>query len=166
VTIDAMCCQCDIAKKIMEKKAITSSRSKETKARFTRMSRFWRPSGPDLLGDGGGGGRDRALWRKSKRSLLPSTLKAALTVVESYSQPWHIANMAMRPRKSYRVVPQKDSTYGVEVSDGASLPTTVKSFATEAETNAWITEQTQTELRAAVGRLVKAARNELKRRGK
>jgi hypothetical protein len=53
VTIDAMCCQCDIAKKIMEKKAITSSRSKETKARFARMSRFWRPSGPDLLGDGG-----------------------------------------------------------------------------------------------------------------
>jgi hypothetical protein len=50
-----------------------------------------------------------------------------------------------KPRKSYRVVPQKDLTYGVEISDGKSVPSTVTKFATEAEAQAWITEQQKAE---------------------
>jgi hypothetical protein len=39
---------------------------------------------------------------------------------------------------AYRVVPQKDSTYGVEVIVPGSRPTMVTSFATEQVAEAWI----------------------------
>jgi hypothetical protein len=41
---------------------------------------------------------------------------------------------------SYRVVPQKDMTYGVEVAVPGSYPALVTSFATEQKAEAWITE--------------------------
>src|ERR1700680_1853233 len=44
VSIDAMGCQRDIAKKIVDKKAVTSSHSRATKARCARMSSFSRPN--------------------------------------------------------------------------------------------------------------------------
>jgi hypothetical protein len=66
--------------------------------------------------------------------------------------------MGKTPRKSYRVVPQKDLTYGVEVSDGKSVPTVVTSFATVLEARIWILEQKRDGLH-------KTARNELKKRG-
>jgi hypothetical protein len=40
----------------------------------------------------------------------------------------------------YRVVPQKDLTYGVEVILPGSYPTLVTSFATEQTAEAWITD--------------------------
>jgi hypothetical protein len=41
---------------------------------------------------------------------------------------------------AYRVVPQKDETYGVEVIVPGSFPALVTSFATEQTAEAWITE--------------------------
>jgi hypothetical protein len=41
---------------------------------------------------------------------------------------------------AYRVVPQKDSTYGVEVIVAGSFPAMVTSFATEEIAEAWITD--------------------------
>jgi len=41
---------------------------------------------------------------------------------------------------AYRVVPQKDETYGVEVIVPGSCPALVTSFATEQTAEAWITE--------------------------
>ena len=40
---------------------------------------------------------------------------------------------------AFRVVPQKDSTYGVEVIVAGSFPAMVTSFATEESAEAWIT---------------------------
>ena len=39
---------------------------------------------------------------------------------------------------TYRVVPLKDGTFGVEVVVPETYPTTVTKFATEAEAEAWI----------------------------
>jgi hypothetical protein len=39
---------------------------------------------------------------------------------------------------SYRVVPRTDGSFGVEVTIPDTYPTTVSSFATEAEAEAWI----------------------------
>jgi hypothetical protein len=74
--------------------------------------------------------------------------------------------MAKRPHKSYRIVPQKDLTYGVQISVGRSMPSTVTPFATEAQAHVWIAEQQDTDLRTAVSRLGEAAKCELKKRGK
>ena len=41
---------------------------------------------------------------------------------------------------TYRVVPLKDGTFGVEVVVPETYPTTVTKFATEAEAEAWITQ--------------------------
>ena len=41
---------------------------------------------------------------------------------------------------TYRIVPQKDMAYGVEVSVPDSSPAMVTSFATEQEAEAWIVE--------------------------
>lgn len=41
---------------------------------------------------------------------------------------------------TYRVVPQKDLTYGVEVKVPGSFPAMVTSFATEQTAEAWIVE--------------------------
>jgi hypothetical protein len=39
---------------------------------------------------------------------------------------------------TYRVLLQTDKTYAVEVTIPETLPTTIKSFATEADAEAWI----------------------------
>jgi len=41
---------------------------------------------------------------------------------------------------AFRVVPQKDSTYGVEVVVPGSFPAMVTSFATEQAAEVWITD--------------------------
>jgi hypothetical protein len=41
---------------------------------------------------------------------------------------------------TYRVVPQKDSTFGVEVNVPGSFPAMVTSFATEQTAEAWIAD--------------------------
>jgi hypothetical protein len=43
--------------------------------------------------------------------------------------------------KTYRIVPQKDLTYGVEITSSQTFPGTVPGFRTEAEAEAWIAEQ-------------------------
>jgi hypothetical protein len=43
--------------------------------------------------------------------------------------------------KAYRIVPQKDLTYGVEITSSETYPGTVPGFRTEREAAAWITEQ-------------------------
>jgi hypothetical protein len=43
--------------------------------------------------------------------------------------------------KTYRVVPQKDLTYGVEITSSQTYPGTVPGFPTKEEAEAWIAEQ-------------------------
>jgi hypothetical protein len=38
----------------------------------------------------------------------------------------------------YRIIPQKDLTYGVEVDTGTSMPTTITGLSTEMEARDWI----------------------------
>jgi hypothetical protein len=52
---------------------------------------------------------------------------------------------------SYRVIHQKDMTYGVEFTDRDRGSHTVTGFKTEAEAEAWIAEQKQLEDDAALG---------------
>ena len=51
----------------------------------------------------------------------------------------HIGRMVKKstaPR--YRIIPQKDLTYGVEVDTGTSMPTTITGLSTEMEARDWI----------------------------
>ena len=53
----------------------------------------------------------------------------------------HITTMARthpHAEATYRVIPLKDGTFGVEVVIPETYPTTVSPFATEAEAEAWI----------------------------
>ena len=43
--------------------------------------------------------------------------------------------------KTYRIVQQKDLTYGVELTSSQTFPGTVPGFRTEAEAQSWIVEQ-------------------------
>jgi hypothetical protein len=43
--------------------------------------------------------------------------------------------------KTYRVVPHKDLSYGIEITSSQTLPGTVPGFRTEAEAVGWIVEQ-------------------------
>jgi hypothetical protein len=45
--------------------------------------------------------------------------------------------------KNYRVVPRKDGTYAVEVSEQGVMPIVVGSFRTEAEAEAWVVKTKQ-----------------------
>jgi len=52
--------------------------------------------------------------------------------------------MAKRPRlpmTRYRVVPQKDGSYGVEITRPGQEPAIMNRFWTEAEADAWITTE-------------------------
>jgi hypothetical protein len=49
--------------------------------------------------------------------------------------------VAAVPGKTYRIVPQKDLTYGVEITTPNTYPGTVPGFRTEEEAEAWIAEQ-------------------------
>ena len=65
--------------------------------------------------------------------------------------------------KSYRIVPQRDLTCKVEISDGKPLPLITISFGTEAEAQTWIVEKKRrADLRAGVQRLGDTAKAELK----
>ena|GEM_PF-3904236 len=70
-----------------------------------------------------------------------------------------------KPRKTYRIVPQKDLTYGVEISDGKSMPTIITRFGTTAEAEAWILEQKRLDLEAGARKLGETAKKILKDRG-
>ena len=51
----------------------------------------------------------------------------------------HIGRMVKKsttPR--YRIIPQKDLTYGVEVDTGTGMPTTITGLSTEMEARDWI----------------------------
>jgi len=73
--------------------------------------------------------------------------------------------MPKAPRKSYRIVPQKDLSYGVEVSDGKSIPTVITRFENMAEAEAWISMQRRLDLEAGVRKVGEAAKRILKDRG-
>lgn len=56
----------------------------------------------------------------------------------------HPRTMAKRPRlpmTRYRVVPQKDGSYGVEITRPGEEPVIMNRFWTEAEADAWITTE-------------------------
>jgi hypothetical protein len=50
----------------------------------------------------------------------------------------YMANEHPHAGASYRILPQENSTYGVEVSVPGSFPALVTSFATEESAEAWI----------------------------
>jgi hypothetical protein len=55
----------------------------------------------------------------------------------------HVGGMVLRhphADATYRIVPQKDGAFGVEVAIPASNPTMVTSFATEQDAQRWIAE--------------------------
>jgi hypothetical protein len=59
--------------------------------------------------------------------------------VEGTHRTRHIGRMVKKstaPR--YRIIPQKDLTYGVEVDTGTSMPTTITGLSTEMEARDWI----------------------------
>jgi hypothetical protein len=59
--------------------------------------------------------------------------------VEGTHQTRHIGRMVKKstaPR--YRIIPQKDLTYGVEVDTGTGMPTTITGLSTEMEARDWI----------------------------
>jgi hypothetical protein len=49
----------------------------------------------------------------------------------------------MAKTKEYRVILQKDGTYGVEIAEQGVLPIVVGAFRTEAEAEAWIVKTRQ-----------------------
>jgi hypothetical protein len=59
--------------------------------------------------------------------------------VEGTHRTRHIGRMVKKstaPR--YRIIPQKDLTYGVEVDTGTGMPTTITGLSTEMEARDWI----------------------------
>jgi hypothetical protein len=50
------------------------------------------------------------------------------------------------PATRYRVVPQEDGSYGVEITEAGQQPKVMNRFWTEAEADAWITTE---QIRAA-----------------
>ena len=63
-----------------------------------------------------------------------------------------------KPRTSYRIVPLKNTTYRIEAIDGDAPPVTVTHFMTEAEAKAWIRQRLKDDARAAIDRLMDAAK--------
>ena len=53
------------------------------------------------------------------------------------------------PGTTYRVVPQKDMTYGAEVTKPKAMPYTITGFGTEAAAQVWIRDQLKKTQRAA-----------------
>ncbi len=63
-----------------------------------------------------------------------------------------------KPHKSYRIVPLKNLMYRIVVVDGDAPPVTVTHCMTEAEAKAWIRQRLKDDVRAAVDRLMDAAK--------
>jgi len=57
-----------------------------------------------------------------------------------------MARLPPLPITRYRVVPQQDGSYGVEITRPGEAPATMNRFWTEAEADAWITTE---QIRAA-----------------
>ena len=70
---------------------------------------------------------------------------------------WHICKMP-KPRTSYRIVPLKNTTYRIEAVDGDASPVTVTHCMTEAEAKTWIRQRLKDDARAAIDRLMDAAK--------
>jgi hypothetical protein len=70
---------------------------------------------------------------------------------------WHIRGMP-KLHKSYRIVPQKNSTHGVLAVDGNAPPVMVTYFMTKAEAQEWIWQQQRADMRTAIERLRDAAK--------
>ena len=70
---------------------------------------------------------------------------------------WHICKMP-KPRTSYRIVPLKNTTYRIEAVDGDAPPVAVTHCMTEAEAQAWIRQRLKEDARAAIDRLMDAAK--------
>jgi len=62
------------------------------------------------------------------------------------------------PRKSYRIVLLKNSTHRIEAVDGDAPPVTVTHCMTDAEARAWIRQRLKDDGRAAMDRLMDAAK--------
>ena len=63
-----------------------------------------------------------------------------------------------KPRKSYRIVPLKNLIYRIVALDGDAPPVTVTHCIIEAEARAWIRERLKDDARAAIDRLMDAAK--------
>ena len=63
-----------------------------------------------------------------------------------------------KPRTSYRIVPLKNTTYRIEAVDGDALPVTVTHCMTETEAKTWIRQRLKDDVRAAMDRLMDAAK--------
>ena len=63
-----------------------------------------------------------------------------------------------KPRKSYRIVPLKNTTYRIVAVDGDAPPVTVTHCMTEAEAKTWIRQRLKDDVRAAMDRLMDAAK--------
>jgi hypothetical protein len=63
-----------------------------------------------------------------------------------------------KPRKSYRIVPLKNFTYRIEAVDGDAPPVTVTHCMAEAEAKTWIRQRLKDDVRAAMDRLIDAAK--------
>ncbi len=70
---------------------------------------------------------------------------------------WHVCQMP-KPRTCYRIVPLKNTTYRIEAVDGDAPPVTVTHCMTEAEARAWIRQRLKDDARAAIDRLMDAAK--------
>jgi len=71
---------------------------------------------------------------------------------------WHLCKMP-KPRTSHRIVPLKNTTYRIVAVDGDASPVTVTHCMTEAEAQAWIQQRLKEDTRAAIDRLMDAAKD-------
>ena len=69
----------------------------------------------------------------------------------------HVCKMP-KPRTSYRIVRLKNSTHRIEAVNGDAAPVTVTHCMTEAEARAWIRQRLKDDARAAIDRLMDAAK--------
>jgi hypothetical protein len=63
-----------------------------------------------------------------------------------------------KPRTSYRIVPLKNTTYRIEAVGGDASLVAVTYCMTEAEAKAWIRQRLKEDARAAIDRLMDAAK--------
>ena len=69
----------------------------------------------------------------------------------------HVCKMP-KPRTSYRIVPLNNSTHRIEAVEGDAPPVTVTHCMTEADARAWIRQRLKDDARAAIERLMDAAK--------
>lgn len=62
------------------------------------------------------------------------------------------------PKKSYCIVPQENSTFGVQATDGDEPPVMVTYFSTRAEAQEWILQQERADVLTLAEQLRDAAK--------